>query len=89
MLSGLRKSGSFLIPDNAPSAYAEHMASEIKKEIRNPMTGRTRMVWKQVKKHNHLRDAELMNIVGAILHGLMDADPAPIEDVNSAPDSAG
>lgn len=85
MLSSLRKSGSFLIPDDTPAAYAEHMASEVKKEVCNPMTGKTRMIWKQVKKHNHLRDAELMNIVGALLHGLIDSDPVPVEEANYAP----
>ena len=50
------------------------------------MTGRVRVIWKQVKKQNHLLDSELMGVVGALLHGLINADPAAIQEANLTPD---
>jgi hypothetical protein len=88
MLLTLRLSGSFLVPDDVPAVYQEHITSEIKKEIRNPMTGRARVIWKQVKKQNHLLDAELMGVVGALLHGLINSDPAAIQEANLSQDSS-
>jgi len=88
MLLTLRLSGSFLVPDDVPAVYQEHITSEIKKEIRNPMTGRARVIWKQVKKQNHLLDAELMGVVGALLHGLINSDPAAIQETNLNQDSS-
>jgi hypothetical protein len=48
--------------------------------VKNPLTGRERMVWKQVGKNNHLMDAECMNIVGAALHGRLKVTPADLAE---------
>jgi hypothetical protein len=44
------------------------------------MTGRTRRVWKQIGKHNHLLDCECMAIVGAALHKRLKIMPAGLTE---------
>jgi len=68
ILSSFLKTDGWVAQDT-PLVYFEHLNSEAKVKIKNPLTGRERMVWKQVGKNNHLMDAECMNIVGAALHG--------------------
>ena len=45
-----------MVLHNTPLVYFDHLNSEAKVKVKNPMTGRERMVWKQVGKNNHLMD---------------------------------
>ena len=65
ILSSFLKTDGWVAQDT-PLVYFEHLNAEAKVKVKNPLTGRERMVWKQVGKNNHLMDAECMNIVGAL-----------------------
>jgi hypothetical protein len=65
------KMGKWEIPDDTPDDWHNHMNAEVKRPKYNPLTGRTRLIWHRVKKDNHLRDCECMNLVGAMLSGCM------------------
>ena len=54
------------------------MNAEVKRPKYNPLTGRTKLIWHRLKKDNHLRDCECMNLVGAMLSGCM---PIPQDSV--------
>jgi hypothetical protein len=79
IFANLVKSEGF-VADDAPQVWREHIEAERKVSVKNPMTGRTRMVWKQIGKQNHLLDCECMNIVGAGLHKLLNITPASLTD---------
>lgn len=79
IFANLVKSDGF-VADDAPQVWHEHIRAERKISVKNPMTGRTRMVWKQIGKQNHLLDCECMNIVGAGLHKLLNITPASLTD---------
>ena len=79
ILSNLLKSDGF-VADDVPQVWREHINAERKVSVKNPMTGRTRLVWKQIGKDNHLLDCECMNIVGASLHKLLNISPASLTD---------
>jgi len=68
------------IAEDTPEVWKVHISSETKVEVRNPMTGRTRRVWKQIGKHNHLLDCECMAIVGAALHKRLKIMPAGLTE---------
>jgi hypothetical protein len=72
------------IAQDTPDVWRVHIEAEAKVRVKNPMTGRERLVWKQVGKHNHLLDCECMNIVGAALYGRLKVSPASLteEEVN-------
>jgi len=79
ILSNLLKTDGFIAEDT-PEVWKVHISSETKVEVRNPMTGRTRRVWKQIGKHNHLLDCECMAIVGAALHKRLKIMPAGLTE---------
>ena len=55
-------------PKDFPLDWHEHMASTIKRKLRNPVTGATTAKWSVQKgRANHLRDCEKMQVVGALL----------------------
>jgi hypothetical protein len=68
------------VADDVPQVWRLHIEAEKKVSIKNPMTGRTRMVWKQIAKDNHGLDCECMNIVGAGLHKLLNITPASLTE---------
>jgi len=72
------KMGKWEIPDDAPEEWHNHMNAEVKRPKYNPLTGRTKLIWHRLKKDNHLRDCECMNLVGAMLSGCM---PIPQDSV--------
>jgi phage terminase large subunit GpA-like protein len=72
--------GEGFVADDAPTVWYEHIRAEQKVAVKNPMTGRTRFVWKQIGKQNHLMDCECMNIVGAGLHKLLQVSPAGLTE---------
>ena len=76
--------GDGFVADDAPEVWHTHIRAEVKVAVKNPLNGRTRMVWKQIGKQNHLLDCECMNIVGAGLHKLLRISPASLteEEIN-------
>jgi len=72
------------VADDAPEVWHTHIRAEVKVAVKNPLNGRTRMVWKQIGKQNHLLDCECMNIVGAGLYKLLRISPASLteEEIN-------
>ena len=83
IFSNLFHSDGF-VADDAPEVWHTHIRAEVKVAVKNPLTGRTRMVWKQIGKQNHLLDCECMNIVGAGLYKLLRISPASLteEEIN-------
>jgi hypothetical protein len=79
ILSQLLKEEGFIALDT-PDVWKLHIEAEVKVRVKNPMTGRERLVWKQIGKHNHLMDCECMNIVGAALHGRLKVSPASLTE---------
>ncbi len=57
-----------------PPEYTKHLNAEIKMMKQNPRTGRYQVVWKQVRRANHLLDCEAMQIVCALAGGLIVED---------------
>lgn len=70
------KMSKWEIPDDCPEEWHNHMNAEVKRPKFNPLSGRTKMIWYRLRKENHLRDAECMNLTGAMLSGCM---PVPDE----------
>jgi len=55
-------------PKDFSNDWHEHIASTVRKKIRNPVTGATTVKWAIVKgRPNHLRDCEKMQIAAALL----------------------
>jgi hypothetical protein len=79
ILSQLLKEEGFIALDT-PDVWKVHIEAEVKVRVKNPMTGRERLVWKQIGKNNHLLDCECMNIVGAALHGRLKVSPANLTE---------
>jgi hypothetical protein len=78
VLNKLLKQDGFTALD-APEAWHKHLRSEVKKLVRSPLTGRAKIIWKQIGKNVHLRDCECMCVVGAALHKRLNLMPANIE----------
>ena len=78
VLHNLLKTDGFIAIDT-PEVWHSHIRAEIKKLVRNPATGRSKMMWKQISKDSHLRDCECMNIVGAALHKLVNITTSEIK----------
>lgn len=57
-----------------PPEYTRHLNAEIKIMKQNPRTGRYQVVWKQVRKDNHLLDCEAMQVVDALCAGVIQED---------------
>jgi hypothetical protein len=72
-LAALRSSTvpGWWVNSNVSDAYRWQIDAEFKKEKRNPVTGRTTMIWHQGRKDNHLLDCELMQVVAAFILGLI------------------
>lgn len=73
------------IPRETPPEWFAHMRAEVKRISRHPDTGQKIVKYILVgKKQNHLRDCELMQIVGAVLGGMLGDEkmdsPLPVEE---------
>lgn len=79
ILHNFIKTDNFIAQDT-PNVYKDHLSAEVKVAVKNPTTGKTKYIWKQVGKHNHLMDCECMNIVGAALHGRLNLQPSNLTD---------
>ncbi len=58
-------------PKDEPEDYADQLNSEIKKQVRGK-GGRLRWIWQQIRLDNHGRDCEAMQLVAALISGLID-----------------
>jgi hypothetical protein len=79
ILSNLLKEPGYIALDT-PDVWRVHIEAEVKVRVKNPMTGRERLVWKQIGKNNHLLDCECMAIVGAALYGRLKVSPASLTE---------
>jgi hypothetical protein len=68
-------------PSNEPREYTNQVNSEIKKQERDKR-GRMRWIWKQTRDDNHARDLEAMQVVAAMMSGLLVAEA----DAKAEPD---
>jgi len=57
-------------PAVEPEGYADQLDSEVKKHVRDKR-GRERPMWVQVKPDNHARDCEAMQVVAALMAGIL------------------
>jgi hypothetical protein len=70
ILDALRRSdpATWEFPKDFPIDWHEHMASTVKRKLRNPVTGTTTAKWVVQKgRANHLRDCEKMQVVAGLL----------------------
>lgn len=60
------------VPADAPQDYIHHMSSEMKKKEYNKRTGQAEYRWVVIgRRQNHLWDCECMQLVAAMLQGLV------------------
>ena len=60
------------VPSDAPIDHAAHMISEMKKKVRNKKTGQNEYIWVVIgRRQNHLWDCECMQLVAAMIQGLV------------------
>lgn len=59
------------LPNDLSPYYRKQINSEVKKPHFNKKTGREEIGWISLTKANHLYDCEVMNIVGAMIHRLL------------------
>lgn len=85
LLEKLRKSNApgWHIHGMTSEDYRWQMDAEVKRIKRNARTGTEDAEWYQVRKDNHLRDCELMNVVCAlmgnlIVYNMQDKDEEPV-----------
>lgn len=73
ILAHLRNTGApvWEFPKDAPAEYVQHMNSERKRQTVDKRTKKTRLRWTATGRHNHLWDAEAMNVVAAQMLGLL------------------
>lgn len=70
------------VPGDAPKEHIQHMSSEMKKKERNKKTGQSEYRWVVIgRRQNHLWDCECMQLVAAMLQGLV---PNPFASFKSA-----
>ncbi|MEA3207672.1 MAG: hypothetical protein QOE70_729 [Chthoniobacter sp.] len=61
----------FHVHTDVPPEYQRHLNAEIKTTKKSYQTGRVTYFWKQLRKDNHLLDAECMNLMRALRLGLV------------------
>jgi hypothetical protein len=71
------------LPDSAPAtdllSYTAQMNSELRFKEVDPETGRKINIWKKVRKDNHYWDCEAMQIVVALIFGIIGSRKADVE----------
>ena len=78
--------GQWSIALDTSKDYREQINAESKVPRVNPRTGATVWEWKQVKRHNHLFDCEVLQVLAAVMTGLLRVSA---EDQLSIDDSDG
>lgn len=74
----------FHVPSTVTNDYIRQLNAEIKTSRIAPLTGRLVHFWKQVRKDNHLRDCELMNIAMALAGGILEDEAMKEADSQKA-----
>lgn len=76
----------FEIPENVSDDYKLHMESEVKRLRHHPRTGQPIWEWiNPAKKPNHLFDCSVMQIVAALIAGLLMKEPEEIKQERELP----
>jgi hypothetical protein len=87
ILANLRNTGSpvWEFPQDAPPEYVRHLNSERKRATVDKRTKRTRMRWTATGRPNHLWDAEAMQVLTAMILGILPdmVQEAPEEVIDS------
>ena len=68
------ESHEWALPSDLSDDFKTQIDSESKKEVIDKATGNVKLRWVRTKKHNHLWDCECMQLVGAIIFGLISKD---------------
>lgn len=73
ILANLRNLGSptWEFPKDIHPEYCSHLNSEIKIATVDKRTKKTRLRWQSRKRHNHMWDAEAMNVLAAQILGIL------------------
>lgn len=82
ILARLRGTSRFAIPSDCPPEYQLHMTAEIKRDVLNKVTGQLTRRWVRIgDRQNHLWDMEALQVVGALMCGLLrlGEEPAAVE----------
>lgn len=69
-----RDSGRWHVHANISKDYIHQLNAETKDMKRSPITGRVTYYWKQVRRDNHLFDCEAMQIVMALVGGVLEEE---------------
>jgi hypothetical protein len=59
------------VPSDIFPEYHKHLSAEVKKEIKDKVTGRLKYVWSRIRRENHLFDCEAMQIVPASMERII------------------
>lgn len=59
------------IPKDIFEEYKKQLGAEIKKEMKDPRTGRLKYIWVRIRRDNHLFDCEAMQIVAAAMERII------------------
>lgn len=83
---GARWSCSEIKSPSEEKDYKDQLFSEVLKRKPDSATGRDRLVWQQIRRDNHYRDCEKMQVVAAMVHGLIldDNRPKDVENITES-----
>lgn len=73
-LAVLRDSGRWHVHPGISKDYIHQINAESKESKRSPITGRITYYWKQVRRDNHLFDCEAMQVVMALIGGVLEEE---------------
>jgi DNA-directed RNA polymerase subunit RPC12/RpoP len=89
-LAVLRDGGRWHVNSNVSKEYIHQINAESKEMKRSPATGRVTYYWKRVRKSNHMFDCEAMQVVMALVGGVLQDDTGdPSMPVQTALNLAG
>ena len=69
-----RDSGRWHVHANITKDYIHQLNAESKDMKRSPVTGRVTYYWRQVRRDNHLFDCEAMQILMALVGGVLEEE---------------
>lgn len=59
------------VPSDVPEFYWKQLHAEVRAEVVNKQTGKTEWKYKQIRRDNHLRDCEKIQVVAASMAGIL------------------
>ncbi len=65
------KGAPWEVPKDIFDEYRRQITAEIKKEVKDPRTGRLKYIWVKLRRDNHLFDCEAMQIVAAAMERII------------------